>query len=524
MAKLKQGINDRDVESREAKKVKESAFKPSGNTGAIGALANAQPDAIGASVGSDPQATASIGQLASPSGFGREPAASDPSEMEARVSRNEGFLRDPTTKAQLMQFGLSMLSSAGRGNIGANIGNALTSAAQLPARQRMMNLKYNKEVQAMDIAARGQQIDEEKLSMEKTKFGLEIMDKQKELDREAKRAAIMGAAAGDPKDSAVAGAMSDVGLINMAGQLAASGDIEGAKVALDMANARRLAISTPDITEFNAAKADGSIPPEMGLYQYLKQKDASRKSSTTINTAPNKVYEQAVKDTEMADSANQKVAELTTMLEEAKKTPTGWTVPYTLPVRAALQSMGITIDENNETVPLQQIMQSNSAKMALNLRSPEGAFSEGGLTGSTSDRDLRFLLGAVAGLGNTPEANQVMLIAAKAKARRVAEISAARSDFVWENDSLKGWSEEAKKIYNKPLLTEEERTYVDSLYNPERVKPEQPTVGGSPNIKGQEDVPEIAPDYLTQDHKDLWYDADPALRRHYMQTDKKGGK
>lgn len=521
-----QQINDRStaLAERDTKK-RTPAFQPDPSAGQIGALANAQPSAMGSNVGADPQATSSIGQLASPSTIGREQPTSDPAEMEQRIARNTSFLSDPQTKAQMLQFGLSMLSSAGRGNIGTNIGNALMSARGLPGRVAKLNLDYNKELQGMDIAERSQQVQEEQLGIQRAELGMKVMDQQQKLDMQAKRAAIFGAATGDMKSTSTVGAMSDVGLLETAGKLAASGDLEGAKLAVDIAKARGMGDTTTELTNYKAGLADGSIPKNMGFYTYLREQNASKKAVTNINTAPKEVYTIMAKASDMADTANQKIPELQQMLELAKKTPTGWTTPYTLPVRAALLSMGITVDATNETVPLQQLMQANSAKLALNLRSPTGAFSEGGLTGSTSDRDLQFLLSAVAGLGNTPEANQAMLIGNIAKARREAEISSAKADYIAENDSLKGWSAEAKKIFDKPMLTEEEKTYIDSLTNPERVRPDVinsggPNVPGSPNIKGTEDVPALAPDYLTQEHKDLWDHADPELRKFYITHDK----
>src|SRR5690349_8966667 len=118
---------DRNPDSRDTKK------RDTSQTGDIGALASMQqtapqPAQVGSSVGADTSATSSIGDVMSPSTFGTEPPPSTPDELDQRVARNVSFLSDPTTKAQLLQFGLSMLSSAGRGNIGSNLANAVTEA------------------------------------------------------------------------------------------------------------------------------------------------------------------------------------------------------------------------------------------------------------------------------------------------------------------------------------------------------------------------------------------------------------
>jgi len=166
---MAQGINDRNVAERDTKK---KAFQVDPNSNRIGAMASmGRTDTTQtASVGDNTSAPTSVGELATPSAFGREPPPSSVDELNGRVQRNMSFLSDPQTKAQLMQFGLSLMGSAGRGNPISGFADALSSSAALPGRAAMMNLKYNKEVQGMDIAERSQQVEEARLRIEQVKL------------------------------------------------------------------------------------------------------------------------------------------------------------------------------------------------------------------------------------------------------------------------------------------------------------------------------------------------------------------
>lgn len=116
----------------------------------IGAMANARQ------IGADTAAPTSIGDLMTPSTFGREGPPVNEQDLAARTQRNESFLSDPATQAMLMQFGVKMLS-------GGNPGDAIRSALQMPAR----------------MAAAGQKAEEHGLDITNKK--LDIMKKTKEL-------------------------------------------------------------------------------------------------------------------------------------------------------------------------------------------------------------------------------------------------------------------------------------------------------------------------------------------------------
>ena len=92
-------------------------------------------------------------------------------------------------------------------------------------------------------------------------------------------------------------------------------------------------------------------------------------------------------------------------------------------------------------------------KLALQLRNPKG--EDGGLTGATSDRDLRFLVAGVPNRNKTRLQNMALVeIAMKDKARTV-ELANFIDNYLQETGSLKG-VEAAKKewLKNNPLYEE----------------------------------------------------------------------
>jgi hypothetical protein len=102
-----------------------------------------------------------------------------------------------------------------------------------------------------------------------------------------------------------------------------------------------------------------------------------------------------------------------------------------------------------------------SNQAALRLRNPESGL---GLTGNTSDRDLTFLKQSVANLGQTPEANRILLIVAQAKARREMALSEMKRDMLHDNKGFKGFGQ-AKKAYieSNSIFTDEEKAQIKQL-------------------------------------------------------------
>lgn len=114
-----------------------------------------------------------------------------------------------------------------------------------------------------------------------------------------------------------------------------------------------------------------------------------------------------------------------------------------------------------EDLPAAQAFRALSNVAALRLRNPDSGL---GLTGNTSDRDLQFLKEAVAGLGNTREANYAVLLITKAKAKRQAELEELKADYIAEKGSIGGFQKVRKEyIDSTPLFTEAEKARLVEL-------------------------------------------------------------
>lgn len=160
----------------------------------LGALASMRPSAMGAQVeGEFPSAPqGSIGAAAQPRAIGNEPPPVDEQEFAQRVTRNESFLNAPETKAALLQFGISMMATAGRGNIGSNIGRSLGHGLQAAGRVQTNAAEG-------DLAERKMRVDEGALSLAEKKLASEMGELgQREYSRYVSGASAIGAELGIP--------------------------------------------------------------------------------------------------------------------------------------------------------------------------------------------------------------------------------------------------------------------------------------------------------------------------------------
>jgi len=132
--------------------------------------------------------------------------------------------------------------------------------------------------------------------------------------------------------------------------------------------------------------------------------------------------------------------------------------PIGTKIAAVLNAIGFEADES---LPMAEAFRAMSNVAALRLRNPASGL---GLTGNTSDRDVRFLKEATAGLGNTREANYIILIAQRAKARRQMDLAELKADHILENNSLKGFADIRRKyIEDTPIFTPEEQQRIREL-------------------------------------------------------------
>ena len=78
--------------------------------------------------------------------------------------------------------------------------------------------------------------------------------------------------------------------------------------------------------------------------------------------------------------------------------------------------------------------------------------------------DLTFLKQSVANLGNTPEANRILLIVAKAKSRREMALAEMKRDHLIDNKGFKGFGLVKKKFVSQnSIFTEEEKKQIKQL-------------------------------------------------------------
>jgi hypothetical protein len=187
---------------------------------------------------------------------------------------------------------------------------------------------------------------------------------------------------------------------------------------------------------------DGTV----GAYLGPAPTGGGAKVDITIPQGPDAT---AVKEANQAASTNRNMEAnyglMIDMLDSNMKT--GSTVPLEIGAKAALQSLGISAP----TLELgtQQAFRALSNQAALYLRNPASGM---GLTGNTSDRDITFLKQGGPGLAQSPFANEAVLLIAKAKARRNAELAELEMDHLTTQGNYKGWAKVKKDYVNSNSL------------------------------------------------------------------------
>lgn len=175
----------------------------------VGAQATAQP-------GADPQAPASLGDLMSPSASRGAPA-STPEDMERKVSRNREFLMSPETRDALTVFGISLMSTVGTGDLGSNIGRAFGAVGKSRANMAKAMAKMTKEEREFAM-------QERRLKIEERRLGMDEQELSQEASKKKARRTLFASLKG----------MTDEKLMQLASELAAEDDDEGARIAISM--------------------------------------------------------------------------------------------------------------------------------------------------------------------------------------------------------------------------------------------------------------------------------------------------
>ena len=121
-------------------------------------------------------------------------------------------------------------------------------------------------------------------------------------------------------------------------------------------------------------------------------------------------------------------------------------------------------------------------KLALQLRNPKG--EDGGLTGATSDRDVKFLVDGVPNKNKTQSQNLALIEIGIRDKERTIKLSNLANQYLAEKGTFKGFAKVKKEFYeNNPLFPDKEDKARNSDMlrgNAPRMTPtEQPPTGGS---------------------------------------------
>lgn len=129
---------------------------------------------------------------------------------------------------------------------------------------------------------------------------------------------------------------------------------------------------------------------------------------------------------------------------------------------------------NPEGLEDDAIITSVGNKLALQLRNPKG--EDGGLTGATSDKDLKFLVAGVPNKDKTMSQNLAIIEIAQKDKERTQKLAAFADNYLQETGSLQGL-ERAKRewLENNPLYQEDsqEKKRIKSMLQNKSVEPAQ---------------------------------------------------
>lgn len=494
-------------------------------------------------------AAGDLGNLATPaSNEPVEPPPQNEEEFNQRVARNEGFLSSPEVQAGLLQFALTIMQPGA--SFGAAASHGLAASGRVRTIAEEKTEKEKKEALAnkeLSLREKGLSLDERQLEQSITQsdrdaalrekgFGLDAkrlgLDEQKLLleKRQAddlliqqnRRQELLGKLSGGeqladlPEDD----------LLDIAGELAAAGDNDGAKIALDIAEEKRL--STPggsNVSDaFNnwiAAKAAGD--PDALNNHFSKWDRMQRESGVpkpplaTSNLSP-AMEGLAIDLGSKADLQEQNIMDMEILRDTAMQSDTGKLVPLTLPIRQAFAEFGITFGDDVTQIPLLETMMAQQNQLAMKIRNPA---SGGGLPGSASDRDVKFLVASGPSISNTPEANQAIAIIMLGKARMTARLTRMKEQFILENGTTKGWLKARDAYLEDPETTmfmPEEQQFLDRLANPERPPVGKPSVEPKNTEVAPMEVPDLS--HITDETKrkrieNAWPHLSPEARKAY---------
>lgn len=264
--------------------------------------------AMARSPGASPEAPTSLGQLMSPT-LNAQPSQLDPNDetYNRQVEKNRSFLSSPETRAQLLQFGVSLMA-------GNNPGEALGKAMSLPARARKEDAKLLKEQREGERADLRLQMEMERLGMDREKIS---EDKAQKQNRKALFDSLK--------------VMDDEKLMQVANELASDGDDEGARLALSMLKSARDPSTEGLISQYKVALGQGfkgtiidfkNATDNVNTMEMIRQKLAQ---GIPLDPGEQKVYDDAIS----ADLLTRMMASDPEFAAKIKQTLGGGGVPST---------------------------------------------------------------------------------------------------------------------------------------------------------------------------------------------------
>lgn len=204
----------------------------------------------------------------------------------------------------------------------------------------------------------------------------------------------------------------------------------------------------------------------------------AKKPSTNINIGEaeseeqkglGKIRAKRFEDVMAGGDAAQRGLETLQTLEQAVSNPKAAQGAFAT-IRGDSKKVADLLGFKTEGLKDDAIIASVGNKLALQLRSPKG--EDGGLTGATSDRDLKFLVSGVPNRDKTQEQNMALIeIGVRDKKRTIALKEVARQ-YLEKNGTFAGF-EKAKRDWfeQNPLFAEgEEKERIKSMLKGDDVK------------------------------------------------------
>ncbi len=205
------------------------------------------------------------------------------------------------------------------------------------------------------------------------------------------------------------------------------------------------------IAEVNAKRM--SIDEAGSKFLKFKQKTklfepTLKKEMAKLEVSTLKDYRKIRKGAQTNKIAYQKLATVIPKVES------GRFAKSTLELRKLGAALGLEVDLSK--VQDSEVLEAVSNELALRLRNPE---SGGGLTGNTSDKDLRFLRDSVPGLAKTPRGNAILIkMAIEVEDRKIKVARMAERHFKEFSEFGPRWDDTmAKLAEDSPLFGEKRR-------------------------------------------------------------------